>query len=70
MRQSNLLPMVKGYPNEALINALSPESHYLVDLDDQFSGMTSIRKLRLVSVYETRRTQTVQVIVSLGSVRD
>lgn len=57
MRMSHLLPMVEGKPNAGLVEILSPESTYLPKLDEQFSSIMLLRKIRLISVYETSRTQ-------------
>ena len=65
MHMSHLLSMVKGYPNEALIQLLSPESDYLSSLNDHFSGIACIRKIRLVYAYETKLSHTTKVYVSL-----
>jgi hypothetical protein len=61
MEISHWLPMVEGQPNEALVRILSPGSRYLVDLDERFSGVSAIRKLRLISFYETKRSQIAEV---------
>lgn len=69
MRMSHLLSMVDGRPNAGLVEILSPESTYLPKLDEQFSGIMLLRKIRPISVYETARTQvlTVNHILILGS---
>ena len=61
MYHSHLLAMVGDQPNEALIKLLSPGSSYLSDLDDRFSGVALLRNIRLISVYETQRSQLVEV---------
>ena len=52
---SHLLPMIKGKPNAGLVEILSPESTYLLKLDEQFSGIMLLWKIRLISAYETAR---------------
>ena len=61
MHMSHFLPMVEGYPNESLIRLLSPDSTYLSDLDQQFSGIAHLADVRLISVYETKMTMTTKV---------
>lgn len=61
MRNSHLLPIVSGRPNSELVKALSRESTYLSRLDEQFSGVARLRNIRLISIYETRRSRTVEV---------
>ena len=61
MEMEQWLPMVKGQPNERLIRLLSPGSQYLIDLDEIFNGISNVRNLRLVSFYETQRSQTAEV---------
>lgn len=61
MHMSHFLPMVEGYPNESLIRLLSPDSTYLSDLDQQFSGIAHLANVRLISVYETKMTRTTKV---------
>lgn len=58
---SHFLPMVEEYPNESLIRLLSPDSTYLSDLDQQFSGIAHLADVRLISVYETKMTMTTKV---------
>jgi hypothetical protein len=61
MHMSHLLPMVKGQPNERLIQLLSPNSDYLSSLNRHFSGIATIREIRLISAYETKLSRTTQV---------
>jgi len=61
MEISHWLPMVHDQPNAAMVQLLSPGSPVLVDLDQRFSGISTIRNLRLVSFYETERSRTAEV---------
>jgi hypothetical protein len=61
MKTSHLLPMVEGQPNARIVHLLSPESHFLQDLDQQFSGIATHRDIKIMSVYETKRSLTTQV---------
>jgi hypothetical protein len=61
MHMSHLLPMVKGQPNEHLVQLLSPDSDYLSLLNRHFSGIATIREIRLISAYETKLSHTTQV---------
>jgi hypothetical protein len=61
MKNSHLFPMVEGQPNAALVQALSLDSIYLSQLDEHFSGVTRLRKVRLVSVFETKQSRTTRV---------
>jgi hypothetical protein len=61
MKTSHLLSMTADQPNTALIETLSPESSYLPELDDLFTGIANTHNLRIVSVYETSRSRTTVV---------
>jgi Putative serine esterase (DUF676) len=65
MTISHLQSMVGGQPNRTLVDDLGPESTYLRVLDDQFSGL-ACQSVRIFSVFETRRSNTVQVTVHLS----
>jgi hypothetical protein len=62
MLVSHLLPMVEHQPNEPLIRSLCEDSPYLAQLDEQFYGISFTRKMEIVSVYETHKSQTPQVV--------
>jgi Putative serine esterase (DUF676) len=64
MTISHLRAMVGGQPNRTLVEDLSPESTYLRVLDDQFSGL-ACQSVRVFSVFETRRSPTLQVTLIL-----
>jgi hypothetical protein len=61
MRISHLLPMVEGQPNAKIVRLLSPDSDFLPNLDRQFSGIARHRDIKIMSVYETKRSTTTQV---------
>jgi len=61
MHISHLLSMVKGQPNEGLIRMLSEDSHYLSSLNQHFSGIATLKEMRLISAYETKLSRTTQV---------
>lgn len=66
MTISHLQSMVGGQPNRTLVDDLRPESTYLRVLDEQFSGLAN-QSLRIFSVFETKRSPTVQVLFLLFS---
>ncbi len=68
MEEARLSPMVDGGLSDALANDLAPESEYLQTLESQFSGISYLLRLRLYFAYETRRSLTFQVPLSLQSV--
>ncbi|KAI1088735.1 hypothetical protein F5B19DRAFT_470013 [Rostrohypoxylon terebratum] len=59
MHTSHLLAMVKSHTNESMIQDLSEGSEYLRALDDKFSGLYSIRHMRLHLAYETKTSPTI-----------
>lgn len=61
MRISHLAPMVKGQPNESLVQQLSMNSACWKDLQEQFRGIALHRDMRLISVYETQQSQVPKV---------
>jgi alpha-beta hydrolase superfamily lysophospholipase len=65
MKTSHLLSMTADRPNTALIQTLSPESPYLPELDELFTGIASTHNLRILSVYETSRSRTTTVSAQL-----
>jgi triacylglycerol esterase/lipase EstA (alpha/beta hydrolase family) len=60
MQILHLRSMVDGQPNGTLVEDLRSESTYLRVLDDQFSGL-AYQSIRVFSVFETKRSPTVQV---------
>ncbi len=61
MHTSHLLAMVQGQENESLVKSLSPDSPYLRDLNDRFSGMKALRNVLCFWAYETKSSPTVEV---------
>jgi hypothetical protein len=61
MHVSHLLPMVRGQPNESLVQSLSRDSEYLSQLHTSFKGITSRSKIRLIAAYETKKSPTPKV---------
>lgn len=61
MKTSHLLPMVDGQPNGRLVHILSPASEFLPALDEQFSGIATHKRIKIMSVYETKQSLTTQV---------
>ena len=61
MAISHLLTIVHESPNEGLIRTLEPQLPYLSQLSQQYSGISFLRTIRLVSFYETERSQLVEV---------
>ena len=61
MKISHLLTVVRNSPNESLIKALGPQSSYLAQLSQKHVDISLLRTIRLVSFYETERTQLVEV---------
>jgi alpha-beta hydrolase superfamily lysophospholipase len=61
MEISHFLAMVDGRPNENLVRALRRDSPYLQELDHSFYNVATARRIRLISVYETRRSRRMQV---------
>ncbi|KAK4947025.1 hypothetical protein LTR10_014167 [Elasticomyces elasticus] len=60
MRMEYLLPMVDGQPNQYLVECLSPDDphNFVRTLNDSFYGISHLRRIRLISAYETQRTRT------------
>lgn len=63
MRISHLLPLVEHQPNEPLVQSLREGSFYLEHLDARFHGISSMRQIDLVSIYETQKSPTPKVSV-------
>ncbi|KAK3319651.1 hypothetical protein B0T19DRAFT_270056 [Cercophora scortea] len=61
MDQSQLMAMVEGQANEALIRDLSGESsnRYLRQLNTQFDGLSFTRTAQILWAYETKESNTV-----------
>ena len=61
MEMAHLLEIVQGQPNEPLVRTLSRDGSYLTLLDDQFRGIALFPKVRIISAYETKMSQSTQV---------
>lgn len=61
MHIEHLLAMVEGQPNQSLVQSLSAQSSHLSELDIQFTGLAIFRKIRFISVYETKKSLTTKV---------
>lgn len=61
MAVSHLLAMVHGQANEQLVHSMSSDSEFLRSLDGRFSGLASLRYMRLHLAYETKTSPTVLV---------
>lgn len=61
LETSSLMAMVKGQPNEALIRDLSESSRFLSLLQSMFYERFTIDSSRIICVYETQMTPTVEV---------
>lgn len=56
-----LKTMVKGQRNENLVSDLGIESQFLGLLHDTFCELFSLQNFRIISVYETKLSRTVEV---------
>ncbi|KAI1391513.1 uncharacterized protein F4822DRAFT_396967 [Hypoxylon trugodes] len=56
----SLETMVKGQPNGNLIRDLAPKSRFLADLTQRFDSCFTLKDTKVISIYETRETATVQ----------
>ncbi|KAB8532562.1 hypothetical protein FH972_025507 [Carpinus fangiana] len=67
MHITHLLSMVKGKPNKALVECLSQDSAYLEQLEKQYAGISTLRYIRLISIYETKQSRTTKSAIHAGS---
>lgn len=59
---SDLQIMLQGQPNkDTLIKEISNESSFVEILEEQFSGIAHLRKMKLLWAYETETTPTIAV---------
>ncbi len=58
---SHIRAMVGDQPNRILVEDLSDQSDYVLKLEDQFSGISYIRRMTLFWAYETETSHTVIV---------
>lgn len=61
LETSSLMAMVRGQPNEALVRDLSESSRFLSLLQNMFYERFTIDSSRIICVYETQMTPTVEV---------
>ena len=60
---SHWLPIVNNQPNENLVRNLAPGSSYLRSLQYRFCQVFGFHGSRIVSIYETMKSQTAKVCV-------
>ena len=59
---SDLQIMLQGQPNkDALVKEISTETPFVKTLEEQFSGISNLKNMRLLWAYETETTPTVTV---------
>lgn len=63
LETSSLMAMVKGQPNEALVRDLSESSRFLSLLQSMFYERFTIDSSRIICIYETQMTPTVEVAI-------
>lgn len=61
IRIEHWLPIVKDQPNEVLVHDLRPGSEYLLNLQRSFEAQFIYAKSKILSIFETMRTQTAKV---------
>ncbi|KAH0541631.1 hypothetical protein FGG08_003921 [Glutinoglossum americanum] len=61
LNQSSLTSMVKGNPNEELVNSLGESSRFLGLLHEMFYRHFTFKDSHIISIYETKETRTVLV---------
>lgn len=66
IRIEHWLPIVKDQPNEILIRNLRPGSDYLLNLQRSFEAQFTYPNSKILSVFETMRTQTAKVSQATG----
>jgi hypothetical protein len=59
----SLMAMVKGQPNEELVRSLSVSSRFLSLLHTRFNNSFTLDGSKIISVFETRMTPTVEVCI-------
>lgn len=63
---SSLISMVKGQPNEDLVRNLSGTSRFLRLLHQRFNKCFTLDDSKIICVYETEKTPTVEVSFRLS----
>lgn len=64
MHVDHLRTIVNTQPNQELVNSLAPDSKVLKILEDSFNGILQHRPIRLISIYETKRSPVAEVSFS------
>lgn len=65
LESSSLNSMVKGQPNEDLVRNLHPDSSFLSLLHQRFLDKFVLEDSKIICIYETNYTATVEVSYSL-----
>lgn len=60
--------MIKGQPNEPLTYYLRRDNPELHDLNDSFSDLCEEMRIRIISFYETKRTSTPKVGITMYNI--
>jgi hypothetical protein len=58
---SHLKSIVSGRPSEHLVGVLEPNSNFLSWLREEYTLAKSLDKIRVISAYETKRSQLIKV---------
>jgi hypothetical protein len=61
LKSLSLMAMVKGQPNEQLVASLRESSRYLSHLNHRFRLCLGPYDTKIISVYETKETASVEV---------
>ena len=64
---NHIMSMVKGQPNEQLVTDLGPQSELLPELQREFTRSFANSEARIISIYETMDSPTVEVYLSYSS---
>lgn len=73
LENASLMAMVKGQPNEDLVRTLSGSSPFARRLHEQFFGLFRHNGTKIISIFETLHTPTVEVsyfVYTLCGLRD
>jgi hypothetical protein len=61
MNVPDIYAMIEGKPNTVLLDNLSDKNQYLSNLENQFQGITDLRRLQYFWAFETVVTKTISV---------